>query len=70
MDFARTQAGHRFFERTLPDLVREAGRLADAVGRRAEATGRLADALGRAAGAADAADAPAGKTHVGPGGAP
>jgi hypothetical protein len=47
MDFARTQHGHRFFEHTLPGLVREVGRLADALGRLAEATTRLAGALER-----------------------
>jgi hypothetical protein len=45
MDFARTQHGHRFFEHTLPGLVREVGRLADALGPLAEATIRLAVAL-------------------------
>ncbi len=49
MDFARTQLGHRFFEHTLPALVRELGRLADAMGRLADAVGRLAGALERLA---------------------
>jgi hypothetical protein len=49
MDFARTQLGHRFFEHTLPSLVRETGRLADALGRLAETTARLAVALERLA---------------------
>ncbi len=44
MDFARTQLGHRFFEHTLPALVRELGRLADATARLADAVGRVADA--------------------------
>ncbi|HEU4404534.1 MAG TPA: hypothetical protein VFS43_04500 [Polyangiaceae bacterium] len=49
MDFARTQLGYRFFDKTLPDLVRELGRLAEATGRLADAAGRLAGALERLA---------------------
>jgi hypothetical protein len=44
MEFARTGLGYRFFAETLPGLVRELGRLADAVGRLADALERRADA--------------------------
>jgi len=49
MDFARTQLGHRFFEHTLPALVRELARLADGAAGLADAVGRLAGALERLA---------------------
>lgn len=49
MDFARTQLGYRFFDKTLPAFVHELGRLAEATGRLADAVSRLAGAIGQVA---------------------
>ncbi|HEU4406817.1 MAG TPA: hypothetical protein VFS43_16235 [Polyangiaceae bacterium] len=67
MDFARTQLGYRFFEHTLPALVRELARLADAVGRLADAVSRLGGALRDVA---DGPEPPTERQPSTPGGGP